>query len=773
MTDLDTAGTAEAERIAAVMERDALAYIDFLKNTRSWRITGPLRYLMRLIRWGGTPEDRRRFRMWTMQLWIGRRRKQGMGEGLSGNRRADTGAHRDNRANRVNRDNRDTGRGALRFPPMPPTPSMAAISTQGGSDPASISSSKFDVICLANIDWSARFQRPQQMMSQFARHGHRVFYIVASRIAAEEQAYSLSQVSPGIFEVALFRQATQDFYQKAMSDGNTDACLLSLAVLSADFRIKTAISVVHLSYWTPLAVRLRKERGWRIQYDCMDDWVDFPNIGTALLGQEETLVAEADLVTVTGSILKEKWSGHAANCALVRNGVDFSFFARYCVPNNFLPEIKGTIIGFYGALAEWIDYPLLAAIATRRPDWNLVLIGDVFVKDLAGLESMPNVHLIGRRPYPEMPLYLYHFDACLIPFRLYNVTHAVDPVKFYEFMSAGKPVISTRLEEMKAYEEFVYFANGPEEFIEKIELALDERELDLATKRIELARANDWKNRFDVTLHAITALHPKVTIIVVTYNNIELTQLCIDSIFRNTTWPNYEVIVVDNASVDGTGNYLRYLARTRPGVKIVLNEANRGFAAANNQGLRIAQGEFLVLLNNDTVVPKGWIDPLLRHLEMPDIGLVGPVTNSAGNEARIHVTYSALDQMDGFAERYTAQHHGRLFDIPMLAMFCVAMRRDAFEKIGFLDEKFGIGMFEDDDYSRRAQSLGFRTICAEDAFVHHYGQAAFKKLIPGGAYQRLWDRNQAYFESKWGAWQPHTQREATGGAKTYSEVPSC
>jgi GT2 family glycosyltransferase len=767
MTDLDTAGTAEAERIAAGMERDAaLAYIDFLKNTRSWRITGPLRYLMRLIRWGGTPEDRSQLRMWTRQLWGGSRRKQGTGTDPRGNLRADIGTHNGNRANRVNRVNRDTGSGTLPFPPMLPMSALSAlstlsaISTQRSSEPASTASSKFDVICFANIDWSARFQRPQQMMSQFARHGHRVFYIIASRVSPEGQDYSLSQVSPGIFEVALSGRTAQDFYQEAMSDGDRDACLLSLAALSADFRIKTALSVVHLSYWTPLAVRLRKERGWRIQYDCMDDWVDFPNIGTALLRQEEVLVAEADLVTVTGSILEKKWSGTASRCALIRNGVDFSFFARHCVPNNLL-ELKGTIIGFYGALAEWIDYRLLAAIATRRPDWNLVLIGDVFVKDLARLESMPNVHLLGRRPYSEMPLYLYHFDACLIPFRLYNVTHALDPVKFYEFISEGKPVVSVPLEEMKIHKEFVYFANGPEEFIEKIELALDERGLDLAMKRIELARANDWKNRFDDTLHAITALYPKVTIIVVTYNNIDLTQLCMDSIFRNTTWPNYEVIVVDNASEDGTRNYLRYLARTRPGVKTILNESNRGFAAANNQGLRIAQGEFLVLLNNDTIVPKGWIDPLLRHLEMPDIGLVGPVTNSVGNEAKIEVTYSGMVQMDDFADRHTAQHHGRVFDIRMLAMFCIAMRRDAFKKIGFLDEEFGIGMFEDDDYSRRAQSLGYRTVCAEDAFVHHWGQASFKKLIPGGAYQRLWDRNQAYFESKWGAWQPHAQRKAS------------
>nr|BFE95850.1 hypothetical protein GCM10020185_63860 [Pseudomonas brassicacearum subsp. brassicacearum] len=108
-----------------------------------------------------------------------------------------------------------------------------------------------------------------------------------------------------------------------------------------------------------------------------------------------------------------------------------------------------------------------------------------------------------------MPLYLDHFDACLIPFRLYNVTHAVDPVKFYEYISAGKPVISTPLAEMSIYKDLLYFATGVDEFIEQIEGALAERDLALYKRRVELARANDWKDRFDSMQLAIVGLYEK------------------------------------------------------------------------------------------------------------------------------------------------------------------------------------------------------------------------------------------------------------------------
>ncbi|WP_436839571.1 glycosyltransferase [Pseudomonas brassicacearum] len=696
-----------AQRDAAINERDvALAKVDFLQNTRSWRFTRPLRSLFRWMRYGFAA---------TQEF-------------------PDAGA-------------------AIVYPaapePLPKVEVDADFATKG----------HLDILCFANIEWAARFQRPQQLMNQFASNGYRVFYIVPARVPEPGQLYRLTSVAPNIFEVALQRDVQEAYYEKVVTPENHQALLLAMAALVADMQIRTALSVVHIAYWSPVALNLRAMHGWRILYDCMDDWDGFPNIGEQLLSEEKTLIAQADLVTVSAALLYHKWCAHNPRCVLVRNAVDFAFFRQHCFTNDVLSGLVGPVIGYYGALAQWLDYPLLAALADRRPGWNFILVGDIFVDDLAGLEHMSNVQLLGRKPYSQMPLYLDHFDACLIPFKLYNVTHAVDPVKFYEYISAGKPVISTPLTEMSIYKDLLYFATGVDEFIEQIERALAERDLALYKRRVELARANDWKDRFDSMQLAIVGLYEKVSIVLVTYNNLNLTIQCVNSILRNTTWPNYQLIVVDNGSEDGTGDYLERLRQEVPTAKVILNPDNRGFATANNQGLREADGDILLLLNNDTVVPDGWLEPLLRHLRDPSIGLVGPVTNAVGNEAKIEVPYPGIQQMQDFADRYTEARKGQSFDISMLAMFCVAFRRGILEEVGELDEAFGIGLFEDDDYSRRVQAAGYRTVCAEDAFIHHYGQASFRKLIASGEYQALWDKNQAYFESKWGAWQAHVHRD--------------
>src|SRR5262249_27631219 len=136
------------------------------------------------------------------------------------------------------------------------------------------------------------------------------------------------------------------------------------------------------------------------------------------------------------------------------------------------------------------------------------------------------------------------------------------------------------------------------------------------------------------------------------------------------------------------------------------------------------------------------------------------VTNFTGNEAKVEVPYRNWIEMIEFARAFTWAHRQQIADINMLAMFCVAMRREIYERIGPLDEQFGIGMFEDDDYSARVRQAGLRVVCAADVFVHHFGQAAFGKLIESGVYNSLFDENRNKYEAKWQtSWRPHQHAE--------------
>jgi ATP-binding cassette subfamily B protein len=252
---------------------------------------------------------------------------------------------------------------------------------------------------------------------------------------------------------------------------------------------------------------------------------------------------------------------------------------------------------------------------------------------------------------------------------------------------------------------------------------------------------------------------PGASIVVVTHNNLVFTRMCLESVLANTPVPSVEVVVVDNASSDGTVDYLRDVSESQPNVRPIFNQENVGFGPATNQGLRHASGEVLVLLNNDTIVPPGWLERLCLHLADPELGLVGPVTNHAGNEARIEADYRTYGELVQFAQRRAELEEGRLVDIAALTMFCVALRRDVYERVGPLDERFELGMFEDDDYSLRVRALGQRVACAHDVFVHHFGQASFGKLFASGEYMALFEANRRRFELKWGmSWTPHQER---------------
>jgi GT2 family glycosyltransferase len=247
----------------------------------------------------------------------------------------------------------------------------------------------------------------------------------------------------------------------------------------------------------------------------------------------------------------------------------------------------------------------------------------------------------------------------------------------------------------------------------------------------------------------MTNLHPKASIVVLCYNGLkEVTQPCIASILANTPVDTYELIVVDNASADGTAAWVQEIAAIHPHIRPVCNQTNRGYAGGNNDGMRVATGDHIVLLNNDTLVPKGWLTALLRLLEeCPEVGLVGPVSNSVGNEQRVELSGLNEENYENISAEYVGRHQGVWFPTEKLGFFCVAMRRSLPQKIGYLDERFGVGMFEDDDYCVRTKRAGLTLAVAEDCFVYHKGSVSFKKLASAD-YRALFERNRTYFFQK-------------------------
>jgi len=642
-------------------------------------------------------------------------------------------------------------------PPPPATPPVLPAPVAVVEDPRLVLGNRYDVLCLPIIDWHFRFQRPQQLMSQFAEAGHRVFYI-APWVRTSGALYEVRQPRPNVYEVS-FRGPERNVYTDVLDETAREALLEALHALRHDYGLGATATFVQLPFWSPLATAARDRYAWPVVYDCMDHHAGFSTNRQEMLEQEDRLFEAADLVVISSGQLDAEAARHNPNRLVLRNACDFEHFGGSAVRNPRRP-----VIGYYGAIADWFDSHLVADLAESRPEWDFVLIGDTFTADVDRLRTIPNVRFLGEKPYSEIPGWLAGFDVAIIPFKRIPLTEATNPVKAYEILAAGKPLVSVPLPEMALLQPLVRLASTPAEFGEQISAALEDGDWRRVSERRSFARENTWESRLATLAPRVADAFPRVSVVVVTYNNLDMTRRCVESLYASTEWPNFEVIVVDNASSDGTPDYLRDEEKVRPNFEAILNTENTGFSRACNQGLLRAAGEYLVLLNNDTVVSRGWLSALVRHLRRdPTIGIIGPVTNAIGNEAMIPVGYDDVGEMPRWAAAFVRDHDGESFDISMLAMFCVAMRRSVYEEVGPLDERFGVGMFEDDDYSLRMRQAGFRVVCAEDSFVHHWMKAAFSRLSPVD-YQNLFERNRGLFEEKWGTvWTPHSARKSDSG----------
>jgi GT2 family glycosyltransferase len=234
------------------------------------------------------------------------------------------------------------------------------------------------------------------------------------------------------------------------------------------------------------------------------------------------------------------------------------------------------------------------------------------------------------------------------------------------------------------------------------------------------------------------------SIIIPCYNKLYYTKLCTESIRKYTTKGSYEIIVVDNGSTDGT---VRWLKNQRY-IKGIYNKTNLGFTKACNQGILAASGDNILLLNNDVVVTQNWLDNLIKCLySSNNIGAVGPVTNYCTNLQVVPVNHKNLIEMHAYARKFNISNSTKWEERLRLIGFCFLVKKEVVNKIGLLDEIFSPGGYEDDDYSLRIRSCGYRLFLCKDTFIHHFGSISFKENMV--KFQNLDHINRNKFKNKW------------------------
>gem|GEM_PF-163383 len=629
-----------------------------------------------------------------------------------------------------------------------------------GPGPDHAPAARPSVVCLPVIDWSFRKQRPQQLLQRLAQRGWPVLYVdLRFNTASGEATMESDELVPGVRGVHL--PAARELAAGSQRLGHEDIRLMATAMarLRTRERIESAIVLCHSPFWFPLAWVLHQAFGWRLVYDRMDLHEGFETTYPEIGEDDRRLQEEADLVLASSTVLAEDSAKRARHVVYLGNGCDWPTWSA-AEPSPELATLPRPIVGYFGAISSWFDSELVVSLALARPAWSFVLVGSTWDADTSHLQQLANVHMLGERPYAELPSLAATFDAAIIPRRKTALTQAMEPVKVYEMLALGVDIVAPPLAGLDAFEGLIREADGPESFLVVLDEVLRQSTPPEAVeRRRNFARQSSWDQRVDQLEQELVGLYALVTIGIVTFNNRKLTELCLESLRQSTVYPNYQVVVVDNASSDGTREWLEAQAREWPQLTVIANETNRGFAAACNQAFDGAEGEILCFLNNDTVMTRGWLSAMVRHLqENPHVGMVGPVSNGVANSAKVEPGYSDLSNLDEWAGELVWRHRGESFSIPMLALYCAAMRRNVWEKVGKLDEQFGTGMFEDDDYSKRIRRAGYELRCLRDAYVHHWQQASFGEL-PAEGYSRLFEENRRRYRDKW-----RRRRSASSGS---------
>jgi FkbM family methyltransferase len=321
-------------------------------------------------------------------------------------------------------------------------------------------------------------------------------------------------------------------------------------------------------------------------------------------------------------------------------------------------------------------------------------------------------------------------------------------------LDRNKPYYKKRTSQILCYDQSVTFCN-PVNVVQT--LWENKSGVEFAYSTETLARMFSNGDRVDVEKYSdmtpnschqevefvFTRTKPLVSIIILNFNRLADIRVCLESIQRHTP-ERHEIIVVDNASTDGSLDYLR----TVPDITLLENPTNLGCPPARNQAMALAKGDYVVFLDNDTIVTSGWINTFMEHARRnPNIGLLGPRSNFvSGPQLVPKVPYRDVQSLEEFAQTFSKQNQGRTTPTHRLVGFCMFVKREVINKIGAHDPQFGKFGFEDDDYTWRAIIAGFKVAIAHDVFIHHTGGPQIRGNLE---YNNLLLEAWEVFKSKW------------------------
>jgi UDP-galactopyranose mutase len=358
-----------------------------------------------------------------------------------------------------------------------------------------------DLICFCHLRWNFVYQRPQHLMSRFAKH-QRVFLIEEPWFDAEHANH-----------LQLDRKDNLTIVIPHLQNGLSEEDIVTQQIkLLKDFFEEESITNYFFWYYSPMPIAIGNAFDPQfIMYDCMDELSLFKDAPAVLRDREKELFEKAALVFTGGHNLYQAKKNSHHNIYPFPSSIDKEHFAQarqLTTDPDDQANIPHPKFGFYGVIDERFDIDLIKQVAERKPEWQFVIIGPVVKINPDSLPKLGNIHYVGGKSYEDLPKYLAGWDVAVIPFVLNDSTKYISPTKTPEYLAAGKPVISTSIVDVVtpyAVNNLVQIADTADDFIKAAEFELTRTDRDQWLEKVdEFLLNNSWDNTWSRMQNLIT-----------------------------------------------------------------------------------------------------------------------------------------------------------------------------------------------------------------------------------------------------------------------------